>query len=90
MPSEEYLSYYARHFKTVEVNNTFYRLPTPQTLDDWLRKTPKKFLFTCKASRFITHMKKLKDPEKSTQRFFECMTLLQEKLGPILFQLPPR
>ena len=90
MPSEEYLSYYARHFKTVEVNNTFYRLPTPQTLDDWLRKTPKNFLFTCKASRFITHMKKLKDPEKGTQRFFECMTLLQEKLGPILFQLPPR
>ena len=89
MLSKEFLPYYASYFTTVEINNTFYRLPTPQTLDSWLTKTPKNFLFTCKASRFITHMKKLKDPEKSTQRFFECMTLLQKKLGPILFQLPP-
>jgi len=90
MPSEEFLSYYARHFETVEVNNTFYHLPSPQTLTSWHDETPKDFLFACKASRFITHMKKLKDPEQSITRFFENIQVLRKKLGPILFQLPPR
>jgi uncharacterized protein YecE (DUF72 family) len=89
LSDDHFLSYYAQHLATVEINNTFYRLPTPQTLDAWLTKTPKDFLFTCKASRFITHMKKLKDPKESIERFFETVTILKDKLGPILFQLPP-
>lgn len=88
--SEEFLSYYVHNFSTVEINNTFYNLPAHETLAHWRDETPKNFLFTCKASRYITHMKKLKDPKKSIERFFETVTVLGRKLGPILFQLPPR
>ena len=90
IPTKEFLSYYARHFTTVEINNTFYHLPSASTLENWLAETPKDFLFACKSSRFITHMKKLKDPKHSIKRFFGTAKILQEKLGPILFQLPPR
>jgi len=90
MASEEFLPFYARHFRTVEINNTFYHLPTPHTLREWEKQTPENLLFACKASRFITHMKKLKDPENSIERFFETVTVLKHKLGPVLFQLPPR
>jgi uncharacterized protein YecE (DUF72 family) len=90
MASEEFLPFYDRHLSTVEINNTFYHLPTPHTLREWEKHTPKNFLFACKASRFITHMKKLKDPEQSIERFFETITGLRHKLGPILLQLPPR
>lgn len=90
MASEDFLKCYARHLSTVEINNTFYHLPTPHTLREWKKETPKHFLFTCKGSRFITHMKKLKDPENSIARFLETVTALNHKLGPILFQLPPR
>jgi uncharacterized protein YecE (DUF72 family) len=90
MTYQEFLPYYTRHFKTVEINNTFYHLPTPRTLTEWEKHSPDNFLFACKASRFITHMKKLKDPEQSLKRFFETVNVLHHKLGPILFQLPPR
>jgi uncharacterized protein YecE (DUF72 family) len=90
MASEEFLPFYARHLSTVEINNTFYHLPTLHTLREWEKETPNNFLFTCKGSRFITHMKKLKDPERTIARFFETITVLRHKLGPILFQLPPR
>ncbi len=89
MTGDRFLSYYAQHFHTVEINNTFYQLPTPQTLEGWLDGTPKDFLFTCKASRFITHMKKLREPKRSVKRFFDAIEVLRSKLGPILFQLPP-
>lgn len=89
-PSQDFLAYYTQHFQTVEINNTFYHLPAHETIADWHDKTPRDFLFACKASRFITHMKKLKDPEQSIQRFFESIDVLGSKLGPILFQLPPR
>ena len=88
MSTKEFLPFYASQLPTVEINNTFYHLPTHETLADWRDKTAEDFLFTCKASRFITHMKKLKDPEQSITRFFETITVLQHKLGPILFQLP--
>lgn len=81
---------YARHFDTVEVNNSFYQLPTANTFDNWRESAPRGFLFALKASRFITHMKKLKDPESSSKKFFLVADRLQKKLGPILFQLPPR
>jgi uncharacterized protein YecE (DUF72 family) len=84
------LSYYARYFDTVELNNSFYHLPLPSSFDHWQETTPRKFLFAVKASRFITHMKKLKDPEESIVRFFENSARLEDKLGPILFQLPPK
>ena len=90
LPKGEFLAYYTCHFGTVEINNTFYQLPSLQTLNDWRAKTPKDFLFACKGSRFITHMKKLKEPRQSTGKFFRTIGVLGKKLGPILFQLPPR
>lgn len=82
--------FYARHFDTVEINNSFYRLPAANTFDSWRESSPRAFCFAVKASRFITHMKKLKDPESSSAKFFLVAERLREKLGPILFQLPPR
>ena len=82
--------FYARHFETVEINNSFYRLPTASTFDAWRDSSPKEFCYAVKASRFITHMKKLKDPESSSEKFFVVAERLRKKLGPILFQLPPR
>lgn len=90
VPAEDYLSFYAERFAAVEVNNTFYQLPARETLVSWRDGTPGDFLFACKASRYITHMKKLKDPRDSLRRFFEVVEALDPKLGPILFQLPPR
>ncbi|MBA3912545.1 MAG: DUF72 domain-containing protein [Acidobacteriales bacterium] len=90
MPPAQYLGFYAQHFRSVEINNSFYRLPTPEAFTQWREHSPPGFVFAVKASRFITHMKKLLDPELAFHRFFERADLLQEKLGPILFQLPPR
>jgi uncharacterized protein YecE (DUF72 family) len=87
---QSFLEYYVRHFKTVEINNTFYRLPTQHAVMEWRDGSPPGFVFAAKGSRFITHMKKLKDPETSIQRYFEPIELLGDKLGPIVFQLPPR
>jgi uncharacterized protein YecE (DUF72 family) len=85
-----YLDCYARHFETVEINATHYRLPETATLEHWREETGPDFVFACKASRYITHMKKLKEPEKTTGKFFEAVGHLEPKLGPVLFQLPPR
>src|SRR5215470_17525114 len=81
---------YAERFDTVEINNSFYRLPPAQAFEKWHDQTPADFLFAVKASRFITHMKKLKDPSASFGKFFSAVAHLGPKLGPILFQLPPR
>ena len=90
MKPDAFLGFYAEHFGAAEINNTFYQLPEPGTLAEWREATPGRFLFACKASRYITHMKKLKDPDDSIRRFFEVVGALGDKLGPILFQLPPR
>jgi uncharacterized protein YecE (DUF72 family) len=82
--------FYAQHFDTVEINNSFYHLPSAKTFDNWRESSPPKFLFAVKGSRFITHMKKLKDPRPSSEKFFDVADRLGRKLGPILFQLPPR
>jgi uncharacterized protein YecE (DUF72 family) len=87
---EEFLRFYAHRFHSVEINNSFYRLPTEQALSTWRDTVSSSFIFAVKASRFITHMKKLKDPERSLAPFLERVALLHDKLGPILFQLPPR
>jgi uncharacterized protein YecE (DUF72 family) len=81
---------YAQHFDTVEINNSFYMLPSATTFDNWRESSPRRFCFAVKASRFITHMKKLKEPVRSSEKFFLVVDRLEEKLGPILFQLPPR
>ena len=90
LPQREWLAFYARHFATVEVNNSFYRLPSEQAFKDWREKAPEGFTFAVKANRFITHLKKLKAPPDSVELFLKRTRLLGEKLGRILFQLPPR
>jgi len=88
--AEEWLSFYARHFDTVEINNSFYHLPSREVFESWARKAPAGFLFAVKASRFITHMKKLKDAAEPLSGFLGNAGGLGGKLGPVLFQLPPR
>lgn len=88
-PARDMLACYARSFDTVEINNSFYRLPSRKALETWRARTPEGFVFAVKASRFITHMKKLKDPGQSCSRFFAVVAALGDRLGPILFQLPP-
>lgn len=90
LPQKELLAFYARHFDTVEINNSFYRLPELETFQNWRETVPRGFTFAVKGSRFITHMKKLKDPKSSSQKLFDHAAGLEDKLGPILFQLPPR
>jgi uncharacterized protein YecE (DUF72 family) len=84
------LAEYFRQFDTVEINNSFYRLPTPEAFRCWRESTPDNFCFAVKGSRFITHMKKLKDPENALENLIPRAEELREKLGPILFQLPPK
>lgn len=86
---KDFLELYAKRFGVVEVNNTFYALPRVETLEGWRDIVPKGFLFACKASRFITHIKKLNEPEDSIKKFFATVDALGENLGPVLFQLPP-
>jgi uncharacterized protein YecE (DUF72 family) len=84
------LEWYAREFHTVELNNSFYRLPEEKTFKDWATTVPSGFLFAVKASRFVTHIKRLKDPEAPINLFFSRARHLGPHLGPVLFQLPPR
>lgn len=86
----DWLKYYMRHFDTVEVNNTFYHLPTPEAFEGWRMEAKKGFIYALKGSRYITHMKKLKDPVEPLNLFVERARILKDNLGPILFQLPPR
>ena len=90
LSKQDFLDYYAEHFHTVEINNSFYQLPSEKALIRWRDSVPPGFIFAVKASRYITHMKKLKDPEEPVSVFLERISILGEKLGPILFQLPPK
>jgi uncharacterized protein YecE (DUF72 family) len=83
------LEYYAQRLRSVEINSTFYRLPELQTLRHWYDSTPQDFRFAVKASRYITHMKKLWEPHKTLPVLLDRIRTLGDKLGPILFQLPP-
>jgi len=89
LPQSRWLDFYSRHFNTVEINYSFYRLPEKKTFEEWHRSTPAHFSFTAKVSRFYTHMKKLALPEQNLFRFLENAAGLGEKLSAILFQLPP-
>jgi uncharacterized protein YecE (DUF72 family) len=81
---------YAKSFDTVELNNAFYKLPTANTVRIWKAKAPAGFLYAVKAHRFITHMKKLKSAKDSVDLFMDRISCLGRKLGPVLFQLPPK
>jgi uncharacterized protein YecE (DUF72 family) len=85
----EWLEHYAARFQTVEVDNTFYRLPATETFAAWHERTPADFCMALKTSRFFTHIKRLRDPQGPVQLFMERAGRLREKLGPLLVQLPP-
>lgn len=90
LPTRDWLREYATRFDTVEINNSFYRLPSPETFAGWRAQVPKPFLFAVKASRFLTHIKRLRDPEEPLQRLLSHAQPLGSTLGPLLYQLPPR
>ncbi len=85
----EWFAYYASVFDTVEINNSFYQLPSAQTVSRWAAQAPVGFVYAVKANRYITHMKKLKDPERPLRLFLTRVRGLGAHLGPLLYQLPP-
>jgi uncharacterized protein YecE (DUF72 family) len=91
LPASDWLEFYAERFDTVEVNSTFYRLPRRDAVARWVEQTPDGFLFSAKASRYLTHIKRLRDLGSGLERFLERIEplLASPKLGPILWQLPP-
>jgi uncharacterized protein YecE (DUF72 family) len=88
LPPSRWLSFYVDRFDTVEANGTFYCLPAPQTFASWRDGTPRRFVMAVKASRYLTHLKRLRDPEEPLQRFFDHASALGARLGPVLYQLP--
>lgn len=89
VPRRRWLEHYAEHFAIVEVNNTFYRLPEARTFDQWRSRTPDDFVFALKMSRYLTHVRRLRDPKDAVGMFFDRAHHLGPKLGPVLLQLPP-
>ncbi|MFQ5879741.1 MAG: DUF72 domain-containing protein [Dehalococcoidia bacterium] len=89
LPSWQWFHFYIDHFRTVELNASFYRQPQKRTWQGWQRSAPAGFRFAVKANRFITHIKRLKECRDPLQTFLEGASLLGDKLGPILYQLPP-
>jgi uncharacterized protein YecE (DUF72 family) len=91
LPPKEWLTYYARFFDTVEVNSTFYRLPRETSVARWVAQTPSKFAFAVKMSRYVTHVKRLRDLDESERLFYARIAPLvaSSKTGPVLWQLPP-
>lgn len=84
-----WLKHYQNYFSTVEVNNTFYQSPTKKKLSSWKKKVPKDFIFSIKANRYITHIKNLSNPQQPVDKLISTIKTLDNKLGPVLFQLPP-
>jgi uncharacterized protein YecE (DUF72 family) len=89
LPAGQMLRFYGEHFRTVEINNTFYRLPTASVLQAWAGDVPADFRFALKAPQRITHRQRLKDAGDSVAQFLEVAAALRKRLGPLLFQLPP-
>jgi len=89
LSEKDFLSFYSNYFDTVEINNSFYRLPEKRTCKQWHKAVKDDFIFSVKASRYITHIKKLNYPEHSLPLFLSTIYTLRKKLGPVLFQLPP-
>jgi uncharacterized protein YecE (DUF72 family) len=89
LPANEMLSYYASRLPAVEINNTFYRLPQPKMLENWKEQVPQRFRFSIKASQRITHFKRLQNAADETAYLLKTASVLDKRLGVILFQLPP-
>jgi uncharacterized protein YecE (DUF72 family) len=90
LPKRAWLQRFASVFPTVEVNNSFYQLPAAETFAKWREQTPAGFLFAVKASRYVTHIRRLRDAKDPVELFWSRVQALEEKRGPVLFQLPPR
>jgi uncharacterized protein YecE (DUF72 family) len=90
LPVKRWFEHYAAEFDTVEINNSFYRLPKPETFDTWREQAPAGFCYTVKANRYVTQAKKLKDPEETVPNIMAPIRHLGPALGPVLYQLPPR
>lgn len=88
LKKDAHLSFYAEQFSTAEINNSFYKLPSIDTYSKWAEEVPPDFLFSVKASRYLTHMKKLKEPDDPWHRIMQTTAALETKLGPILLQFP--
>jgi len=89
LPPAQWLLHYAGHFDTVEVNNTFYRLPSRGVFESWRASTPSHFVFAVKLSRYLTHVRRLRDASDPVAHFLEAARGLRGRLGPVLMQLPP-
>ncbi|HZC26376.1 MAG TPA: DUF72 domain-containing protein [Actinopolymorphaceae bacterium] len=89
LPQRAWLDHYAEHFATVELDNAFYRLPAYETFRGWHDKLPEGFVVAVKASRFLTHVKRLRDPAEPVRRLLDHARGLGDRLGPVLLQLPP-
>jgi len=89
LPQRSWLSFYASRFATTELNSSFYRLPEVSSFERWKAETPHGFVIAVKASRFLTHLKRLEDPEEAVTRLWSRTQALGRRLGPVLFQLPP-
>lgn len=85
----DWFGYYADSFSTVEINNTFYHQPKDETFDAWREQAPRGFLYAVKANRYLTHLRKLKDPQEPLETFLQGVRRLEDHLGPLLYQLPP-
>jgi len=90
LKSADYLNYVAGHFNCIEINTSFYHLPKPATVKQWMKEVPGNFKFCPKMSRYLTQMKKLLDPEEPLSRFFSVFRQMKKKMGPVLLQLPPQ
>src|SRR4051812_424707 len=88
-PADQMLPFYAQHFSSVEINNTFYRMPKPEVLRSWVDQVPASFTFTLKAPQRITHFQRLKNARESVSEFLKVAGVLKDRLGPVLFGLPP-
>ncbi len=90
VPKNRWFEFYAGQFDTVELNNSFYRLPAAETFEGWSRRAPDRFVFAVKASRYLTHVRRLNDPAEPLERLWTRARRLGDHLGPVLYQLPPR
>jgi uncharacterized protein YecE (DUF72 family) len=90
LPRDQRLEFYADRFDTVELNNSFYRLPDDETFARWAQRVPDGFAFAVKASRYLTHLRRLRDPAEPLARLWSRASRLGDRLGPVLYQLPPR
>src|SRR5262245_38448546 len=89
LPEKQMLRYYGERFNSVEINNTFYRMPKPSVLEAWAKEVPADFKFVIKGSQKITHFQRLKDTDESVAYLLKVVSVLNKQLGPLLFQMPP-